>query len=321
MAQNEEKAAPGADFSRWLAGVFEYEAGGYHYTLIRVPKNADFDYLYCQRQYNGTGIKRGDNFGFAGAYCKRDGKIYDWQYEIRELEDGGPENGGSPQTLLSCLQEDVRRAVEDTIKDDRGNLRISEITDPTRLKRLADYPKYYAMGTARNHYLCSEFDDYVFLYHCHYEPTSWMEETFLDYILDPAGFAAAETADYLDNYQEQILEDFLGGDMIAAEYAAILANPLNPVHRVKRIMGAMRASSAKMVSVTICKDDVELTFKTEADQFRRDCDSYYSDWHIAAADRREFEKAFGPGAHYGPEDILRITYARAVLYEAQEVAV
>jgi hypothetical protein len=86
-------------------------------------------------------------------------------------------------------------------------------------------------------------------------------------------------------------------------------------------MGAMNASSAKTVNVTICKNDIDFTFKAEADQFRRDCESHYSDWNIVAADRREFERRFGRNAHYGPEDILRIEYARSVLYQAEEVRV
>jgi len=40
-------------------------------------------------------------------------------------------------------------------------------------------------------------------------------------------------------------------------------------------------------------------------------------WSIVAADRREFERVFGRGAHYAPEDILRIEYARSVLYESE----
>ena len=116
-----------------------------------------------------------------------------------------------------------------------------------------------------------------------------------------------------------MLYDFLTNDALEAEHAAIVGNPRHPPHRVKRIMRAMSATAAKTVRVTICKDDVECTFKAEAADFRRDCDSHYWAWHIQAADLREFERLFGHG-DYGPEDILRIEYGRAVIYEAWEVA-
>jgi len=105
--------------------------------------------------------------------------------------------------------------------------------------------------------------------------------------------------------------------MVAMAYVAIMDDPSNPIRKVKRIIRALSASSAKTVTVTIRKDGKDFTFKTEAGQFRSDCVSYYSDWNIVAADRREFERVFGRGAHYRPEDILRIEYARSVLYESE----
>ena len=45
----------------------------------------------------------------------------------------------------------------------------------------------------------------------------------------------------------------------------------------------------------------------------------YTHEAIAAADRREFERLFGCGG-YGPKDILRIEYGRAVIYEAEDSA-
>ena len=105
--------------------------------------------------------------------------------------------------------------------------------------------------------------------------------------------------------------------MVAAEYAAILENPLNPVHSVKRIMRALNASSANTVNVTIRKEDKEISFKAEAAQFRHDCTSHYHHRNIVAADRRVLEREFGRNTHYGPEDILRIEYARAVIYQAE----
>ena len=313
-------------FLEWLSGTdgsaFPCKADSYHITLIRVQKNADFDYLYCQRQYKGAGIERGDNFEYAGIYCKHGGLVYDGQYVIRDL---APEPGEfetrSAEALTKILKADVCRTVEDVVGNDRNNLCITEISDARRLEQLSSFPKYAAAGMARNHYLYSEFEDYGFLYKCHYSPDTWTEDSLLAYILDPAGYAAAEAAAYIDSHQEDMLAAFLEGDMITAEYAAIRANPLNPVLRVKRIMAAVSASSAKTVTVTICKDDMDFSFKAEADQFRRDCSSHYSDWNIVAADRREFARLFGRSAQYGPEDILRIEYARAVLYQAEEVPV
>ena len=112
-----------------------------------------------------------------------------------------------------------------------------------------------------------------------------------------------------------MLYTFLQNDAVLAEYQAIVTDEGNPVHCVKRIMAAMKTTSAKTVNVTICKDGTEFTFKTEADSFRRDCYSYYSTWEMTATDRREFERIYGRSARYYPQEILKITYARKVLYQ------
>ena len=324
MGLPEEKAVLQGRFADWLAGAdtraFTCQTDSYHVTVIRVRKSEDFDYLYCQRHYNGNGIEREDKFGYVGIYCKRDGLVYDGQYDIRALTD--TESRGT-ETLRAELKRAVREKVEAAIGNDRRNLRIAELSTERERNGLAEFQRYTAPGKARAAYLSGEYDDgdgYVFTFRCQYAPGNWTEDSLLAYILDPAGYAAAEAAAYIADHQEDMLSDFLQADMIAAAYAVIMSNPLNPVHRVKQIMKAVSATSAKTVNVTICKDDIDFTFKAEASQFRSDCTSHYSDWNIVAADRKEFERIYGRSARYGPEDILRIEYARAVIYEAKEVA-
>ena len=308
----------------WLSGIgpFVCETGGYHITLIRVRRNADFDYLYIQRQYHGTGIKRDNNFDYAGIYCKRDGLIYDGQYGIRDLFDKADDlTARGAETLQKILETAVHSAVEAAIGNDRNNLRITELASGREVERLAQFQKYSAQEQARKAFLDSDDDEdsgFDFTFRCDYSPDRWTEDSFLAYILDPDGYINAQAKAYIDSYQEAMLSAFLEGDVVAAAYMEIVKNPSNPVHRVKRIMRVLSASSAKTVTVTIRKDEVDFTFKADASQFRSDCISHYSDWNIVASDRREFERLFGRGAHYGPDDILRIEYARSVLYTAEK---
>ena len=327
MSLPEDKSALKGRFKAWLAdgwlpsgqdgGVFECRESGYHTTVIRVRKTGDFDYLYCQRQYHGTGIERGDKFEYAGIYCKRDGLIYDGQYDLRDLIADGVR---SNEALRQELKQAVRTAVESAINNDRRNLRISDLSTEKARDNLAYFLKYSAADNARTAYLSGQNADgasYAFTFRCNYDPEHWTEDSLLVYILDPARYAAAEAAAYLDSHQEDMLSDFLRADMVAAQYSAILANTQNPIHCIKRIMRALNASSAKTVNVTIRKDDKVFTFKAEAAQFRRDCTSHYHYWSILAADRREYERQFKGSTYYGPEEILRIEYARTVLYQAE----
>ena len=148
--------------------------------------------------------------------------------------------------------------------------------------------KYSAKETARKRFLDTvDFEPPVF--QCHYDPDRWTEDTLLSCISDPKGYADKEAADYIAANQEDMLFDFLYHDAIVREYEALLADTGNPVHTVKRIMEAMRTTSAKTVMVTVCKEGTEFTFKMEAAELRRDCTSNYHAWNIVVADRRKFE--------------------------------
>jgi hypothetical protein len=303
-------------FNAWLAGpeggAFIFTMHNSHTAVIRVRKNADFEDLYYQRNFNSSAIERGDSFQYGGIYCRRDGLLYDRQYGISEL---AGEGRGAGQ-LLTRLEADVRGAVEAAIGNDRGNLRVKELTDQCKIEHLEHFEKYGAASKARERFLSDA--DGAFAYRCAYSPPPWTEDALLDYILDPEGYTAREAGGYIKFQQETILYAFMVNSAAVKEYIALAGNPRHPAHRVKAIMRAMSATAAKTVRVTIRRDSAELTFKTEADELRRDCGSTYSTWHVAAADRQAVERLAGRGG-YGPEDIVRIEYGKAVLYEAGEV--
>lgn len=306
-------------FTEWLASgdgsACHLQAGSDWYIILRVEKNADFDYLFSECQYRETGLTRQCSFDFSGIYCKRDGLIYNGQYNLREVYGEDVENR-SAEKLFELLQKEVRQLVERRIGNDRSNLRATEITGERDLRELEYYRKYSAAGGARNIYLLGE-DISDITFRCHYEPERWTEESLLTYISDPDEYTERQAAAYMETAQEDMLLQFLENDALIAAYQALVEHPENPVHIVRKIMEAMNASSAKTVNVTIRKDGGEFTFKTEAAELRRDCTNHYNTWNIAAADRRAFEKRFGRSADYTPQEIVRITYAKNVLYQAE----
>jgi len=315
---------PRGILSDWLSdtGPYEYKAKEYHYSLVRVRKNENFDYLYTQRRYyhiseKNCGIERREPFEYAGIYCRRDGLVYDGSHTLESLfDDPEARTMHKAENLRNQLEFAVRKTVEAAIGNDRNNLHISELSTKYEIERLERYQSYEAAGKARKAYLGNDDDseEFVLVFQCDYQPEQWTEDSLLAYILDPNSYVRSEARAYIDGHQEHMLSDFLANDMVMAAYKEIIDNPSNPVHYVKRIMRVMSVSSAKTITVTIRKADTEFTFKTEAREFRSDCTSSYSNWNIVAADRKEFERLFGHD-HYRPEDIVRIEYARSVLYE------
>ncbi|MCB6415024.1 hypothetical protein LI221_08095 [Faecalimonas umbilicata] len=308
-------------FADWLAsgdmGQCHFQVKGDTYIMIRVEKSPDFEYLFCQQQYSKKSLTRESSFKYAGIYCRKDGLLYDMRHPFTDMAENPVElRNRSEEALWRQLKAAVRKKVEEAIGNDRSNLTISEVTDSSLLNRLEYALKYSVKETARKHFLDTvDFEPPVFK--CHYDPDRWTEDMLLSCILDPEGYADKEAADYIAANQEDMLSDFLYNDAVLREYQSILADTENPVHIVKKIMAAMRTTSAKTVNVTIFKEGVEFTFKTEAAELRRDCTSYYSSWNMVASDRREFEGLYGRSAEYYPQEIIRITYARNVLYEAE----
>ncbi|MCL2194355.1 MAG: hypothetical protein FWB76_00170 [Oscillospiraceae bacterium] len=308
-------------FMTWLAAPpgepFAYLEGNISCTIIRVAKNADFDYLYYQRNHQSHSIQRGEDFQYVGIHCKADKQIYDADYSIRML--------GDEQTLLRLgadrlqnrANEEICRAVQALVGNDRSKLKVQELTNERLKHDHALYEQYRAHADAREAFLADAGDE-AFAYRCTTQLPNWTEESFLAYVLDPQDFVARAAADYAANHQERILYQFMCNSAKAKEYIAICGNPRHPAHSVKRIMQAVLDSPAKTVRVTIRKNGKELTVKADAHEFRRDCTSSYSTWRIAAADRREYERLFGY-VDYKPQDIVRIEYGRAVLYEAEDV--
>ena len=123
---------------------------------------------------------------------------------------------------------------------------------------------------------------------------------------------------YSKRNQEKFLLQFLKNDALWEEYQAIAQDPDNHLHRVKAISDAIKTSGAKTVTVTVQKNGEELSFRTGTTPLMGHHNSYNTS-HIAAADRREFERLFGRHASYTAEDITRITYGKKALYEAAPI--
>lgn len=283
------------------------------YRFIKVRANADYDYLY----YQGPDYKQlpshREHFIYAGILRRKDGVLYDTKYEIAFLA-GQDERSRCGHQLRQNLSHDVQQLVETTIANDRRNLRVTKLSDPELLHRKERHREYVAKARARLRFLNNK-DFTPPTFQCEYEAENWTDAALLAYISDPEGYAAREAANYMETHQEEMLFNFLCNDLELAEYQALIDDTENPVHFVKKIRAAMIATPAKTANVTIRKDGEEFSFKTEAQELRSDTRNYYGSWYIVPADRQKFEARYGRYTNYYPQEIVRITYDKKVLYE------
>lgn len=311
-APTKEDVTLKAQFSKWIASKtvepLICQLDNDHLYIVRVAKDADFDYLFLQRDYFGQGIRR-EELQYGGIFCQSDGLVYDAQYNLRFLDEM---QDYSALKLLHTLMAQVCGAVEAAINNDRKSLNITKLSK-RRAEELANFVQFAAAEVAREAYVYGE--DGRFVFRCDFTLVGWEDTQLLDYIRDPATFVQRTVDQYISEKQEVILKTFLKNDALRKEYQDIAGNPNHQAHVVKRIVEAAQSVPAKTLRVTILRDGQELTFTVEADELCRDRKEYLT-CYIAAADRRAFEQLFGKSDGCRPEEITRITYGRAVLYEA-----
>ena len=306
------------NFQRWLAwgkGPMEvYKGEKAAAMLVSVGKNPNVDYLYQTAMEKDNSISWSNSLSFCGVYDRKNQALYLTESTRRVLMDGrAPLVTESVPSMRRELCDRINQRVENVIANDRNNLPVRKITGDMALRSLQYYQEYGAKEDAVRQFFDGEAPDGQF--HSGYTLNDLSETAFLAYIQDPEGFIQTETEMYIKTNQEKFLQQFLENDALMAEYQALTRDTGSPIHQMKAITDAVKASGAKTVTVTVQKGGQELTFKTEASSLTG-YRNRYSTYDIQASDRREFEKLFGRYTDYNAEDITRITYGRNTIYEA-----
>lgn len=206
----------------------------------------------------------------------------------------------------------INQQVETVVNNDRKSLPPKKLTSYSAMM-LCEYQDYDAKQEALHRFINGNPPDG--LLHSDFNMDKLQEAAFMAYLQDPEVFIQTEAKQYIQSHQEDLLLRFLKNDALLAEYQTLEQDAASSIHRMRAITAAVNGCGGKAVTVTVQKDGKELTFKTGVNGLQG-YHSYYSPSLIAVPDRREFERLFGKGADYTPEDIVRITYGRNTIYEA-----
>lgn len=309
------------NFQRWLAWGTEpmtvYKGEKATAMLVTLDKKPNVDYLYRTAVEKDNSISWSNSLMFCGVYDVKNQTLYLTEDALHSLTEGQcPLVTVTAPSIVKELLDRINRRVEDIIAGDRNNLHVREVTGMMALRDLRYYREYGAREDAIRQYFDDKVPDGRF--HSGYTLDGLREAAFLAYIQDPDEFIQTEAEKYINTNQEKILLEFLENDALLAEYQTLMEDTGDPVHRMKAITDAIKTSGGKTVTVTIQKEEQELTFKTEASSLTG-YKKGYNTFDIPASDRRKFEKLFGRYADYTAEDITKITYGRNTIYEAVPV--
>ena len=279
-------------------------------VYIKIPKRENFFYLFCQWHNKSPEAESGHDFEYAALYNKQDGLVYNAGLDFQETF---PEAATGPKIsrLSKTVIESIRTRLEDFVAQNQPDLSMRKVSEKG-LAELEDYKKYQLEKDIQRYFLkgLGNSEDENQRYYDH----EWTEEDLLDYLEDADGYIERTAEKIWSKRREAILLHQKRRELIKSGLEKLEAQADSPLHRQRKILYALRNSPAKMLNVTIHKDGVEYTFKTEATAVYR---GTYSKFSMPIKEMYQFEALFGRSASYAAADIVKITYRGKSLYSAE----
>ena len=310
-----------SELSKWLQDDITKPAvirnGDYVDTVIRVPYDDDFDFIFHQNSYNGEPLTVNANMAYCGIYNKLDGQLYDVKFPLK----GKLDDMDSTKSMLDIEQQfndDVRAFIEGVVGNDVDHLRSPSFEDAKYDNRLDDFRRNYADSIVTRMYLGGDSADDI-RFQCGYYLDRSSSALMLRYLKYHDATVEEAATGYWQTHQDDMLLELRKNEILREKLRVLEANPNHPLHKQKAVMDAVKDSGAKTVNVTIIKGGEEYSFKYSADRLSRYMEGKYSAWDMPSKDRDGFYERFGRYSDFTPEDITEISYRGKTLYEADSL--
>ena len=310
-----------SELSKWLQDDITKPAvirnGDYADTIIRVPYDDDFDFLFHQNSYNGEPLTVNANMAYCGIYNKLDGQLYDVKFPLK----GKLDDMDSTKSMLDIEQQfndDVRAFIEGVVGNDVDHLRSPSFEDAKYDNRLDDFRRNYADSIVTRMYLGGDSADDI-RFQCGYYLDRSSSALMLRYLKYRDATVEEAATGYWQTHQDDMLLELRKNEILREKLRVLEANPNHPLHKQKAVMDAVKDSGAKTVNVTIINGVKEYRFKYSADRLSRYMEEKYSAWDMPSKDRDGFYERFGRYSDFTPEDITEISYRGKTLYEADSL--
>ncbi len=290
---------------RWMKSdnndVCYVKHNGVEYAYFRHKFREGLDVIYAYNEVENGQIKFNAEPIFQGIY-KISTKVLYMASGITEKIIGRNMFSANTYDMLRCnFIEAVRIGVEEEV--DKWQ---TEIDADSRIKQTP-----YAESVARRQYLMNRSDKIQ--YECGYKAEDF-ENIVLECIADEKAMVQKTVTEFCEEQKADIMQELIRDKLtieLIKDYRngknSYLTTLYNIIHSIPK--------DCKTVNVTILRNDIELTFKYDAEQLRKDCRGGYNTWYLTNNDRQRYYAAYGDCRDFTPNDIIKITYSRKVLYE------
>ena len=286
-----------------------FNNGRHNYNFIKVEREPNIDIIFSMCTYDADKIGTNQDFEYAGVYNKLDGKIYDFQSELRAYHDF------SDKVSLNDICEDIELAVaaevEKRVGNDTANILFPKDIE-SRKSELEKEEFYTIKSSVRKLYLN---DNNEVNYKCEYSISDFEDDEFFRALTDRTAFVNELSENYTEKNNSKIADALLINDIIKEKLSAQYENSDNTLYNLKQIINCVNNCDSKTVNVTTSIDGKNLTFKMNADALRTDCGKEYDIRYIPSKDRQGFIELYGCRVELTPDDIIEISSGKKILYE------
>lgn len=277
----------------------------HNYILLKSAFDAETDFLYLLEGYYGSNPhKAGEDALYAGVYSRVLRQYFDIPYVLRDRAD----ENKNIEEILAEFSHAVSARIAEMVHD--APVPVTEEAEEIRDER--EYYQKYALPRETRE--CFFGDAKRLHYQPHYhvsDPSTAEIAAILNHFEDAVN---ARAKAFICKKAREINERLWQIGLLRDEVARMEATP-GEHHARRAIMRSVADRNMKTVNLEIRKGDESTIIKIETSALRCMDNSYYSPWRMDAPSRYKLVERFGRNTEVFPEDVVKITYGRKVLYE------
>jgi hypothetical protein len=289
--------------------------------FIKIPIANEIDLLYHQRNYNLYNAEE----KYVLKYDKKLECVGIWNHVTQTLYESAYFLGDILQANQPYVERVTKEEIEELLRTQLKETIMSYVAENYDMLKQSVTEQ---MKEQYHAYTDNEIE-YAFIYDHDTElkrfipnvSVSLNATTLIDYARDGlsrSNLLGNMLNQYFDKQKQKLGVCILNYEDVNKRLNAIKNNPEDPLHKAKQIIKTIKDTDCQTVNVTISKNNILFTFKTEADALKN-FNQYVSTYKMNAQDRRQFEQLFGRNEDYSFYDIVKITYGKKVLYEDKSI--
>ena len=273
--------------------------------LFKSAFDAETDFLYLlEGCYGGDPHATNGSASYAGVYSHVRRQYFDIPYTLRDRSDENREIAA----LLSEFSDAVSQRIAEMVHD--APVPVTDEAEEIRDEREYDL-KYVVPRDARECFFGAAKKLHYQPFYRISEPSTADVAAILNHFEDAVN-ARAEA--FIRAKAREINEKIWRIGRIRQEMARLEATP-GEHHTRRAIMKSVADRRMKTVCMEVRKDGESVTVKIAASTLRSAETPCYSPWCMDTPSRMKLAARFGRSSDVYPDDVVKITYGRKVLYE------